>query len=132
MAYVSDESGRPEVYVTSFPDRKQTLVASRKGGISPTWSPDGRGLFYRSDDEKTVLSTSVGAGPTLSLGRPTVLFSISSDLITVRATRLELHPDGRRFLFARIPGKAPAPPVTRLTVVHNWFAELERLCPTRR
>jgi Tol biopolymer transport system component len=132
MAYVSDESGRPEVYVTSFPDRRQTLMVSREGGVSPAWSHDGRRLFYRSDDEEAVLSASVGAGPRLLLGQPTVLFPTSSDLVTVRATRLELHPNGRQFLFARIPGKPPGAPVTRLSVVHNWFAELERLCPTRR
>jgi hypothetical protein len=44
-----------------------------------------------------------------------------------------VHPDGRRFLFTRLK-EAPRPPVpvTRLIVVHNWFAELERLSPTRR
>jgi serine/threonine-protein kinase len=134
MAYVSGESGpSPEVYVTSFPDRQQTLVVSRGGGMAPAWSRDGHRLFYRSLDGKTVLAVSVSGGPILSLGRPTVLFPVSSDLITVGpAGRLELHPDGRRFLFARIAAKATAPPVTRLTVVNNWFAELERLCPTRR
>jgi serine/threonine-protein kinase len=134
MAYVSGESGpSPEVYVTSFPDRQQTLVVSRGGGMAPAWSRDGHRLFYRSLDGKTVLAVSVSGGPILSLGRPTVLFPVSSDLITVGpAGRLELHPDGRRFLFAGIAAKATAPPVTRLTVVNNWFAELERLCPTRR
>jgi hypothetical protein len=45
----------------------------------------------------------------------------------------DVHPDGRRFLFTRLK-EAPRPqaPVTRLTVVHNWSAELERPCPTRR
>jgi len=47
LAYVSDESGRKEVYVTSFPDRKRTLVVSTHGGESPAWAPDGKHLLYR-------------------------------------------------------------------------------------
>src|SRR5512139_3168159 len=52
VAYTSDESGHPEVYLRPFPDvnsgeRKQV---STSGGDSPLWSPDGRELFYRNGD----------------------------------------------------------------------------------
>ena len=45
LAYTSDESGRAEVYVTSFPDREQTLTVSRGGGMAPSWSRDAQRLF---------------------------------------------------------------------------------------
>ena len=48
MSEISNETGRHEVYVTSFPDRRQTLAVSRDAGMSPAWSRDGRRLFYRS------------------------------------------------------------------------------------
>ena len=48
MAYVSDESGKSEVYVRPFPDvDKGKWQVSTSGGDSPLWSPDGRELFYR-------------------------------------------------------------------------------------
>ncbi len=49
LAYASDESGRTEVYVTSFPGREQTITVSRQGGRAPAWSRDGRRLFYYSN-----------------------------------------------------------------------------------
>ena len=45
LAYSSNESGREEVYVTSFPGREQTLTVSRQGG-STRWSRDGKRLYY--------------------------------------------------------------------------------------
>lgn len=44
----------------------------------------------------------------------------------------ELHPDGRHFVVGRFLKTDPPPPITRLELVHNWFAELERLSPTGR
>ncbi len=48
IAYVSDESGRDEVWVTSFPGREQRMLVSNEGGIAPLWSPDGREIYYFS------------------------------------------------------------------------------------
>ena len=45
-AYTSDESGRPEVYVRSFPDARQPDIVSQGGGIFPLWSPDGNTIYY--------------------------------------------------------------------------------------
>ena len=136
LAYVSDESGRAEVYVTSCPDRRRTLVVSTRGGLEPAWSRDGRELFYRSYTfaDPAVMDVRVTPGEAIALGQPTKLFSDSFSGYTT-AFGYDLAPDGRGFLFARAkPGATPYSPtaITRLTVVHNWFAELERLCSTRR
>ena len=137
LAYVSDESGRDEVYVTSFPERRRTLVVSTRGGIEPAWSRDGAELFYRSPGspaESAVMSVKVTHGETITLGRPRALFRDSFDSFNT-AFGYDVTPDGRGFLFARTKeGVTPLSPepVTRLHLVHNWFAELERLCPTRR
>jgi eukaryotic-like serine/threonine-protein kinase len=130
LAYVSDETGRGEVYVTSFPDRKRTLVVSGQGGREPSWSHDGETLFYRSGDNH-YMSVPVTLGASFSLGQPRVLFD-GSRYDTGGPVRLpDIHPDGRRFLFTRLKGQAPPiPPTTRLNLVQNWFGALEKLSPT--
>jgi serine/threonine-protein kinase len=131
LAYVSNETGRLELYVTSFPDRKQTLAVSREGATEPAWSRDGRRLFFRSLDGQSMLGVSVRLGETMALGQPRVLFS--TPFATMGPARgYDLHPDGRRFLFTRLQQKAAPSPTTRRHLVHERLAELERLCPPRR
>lgn len=140
MAYASNESGRQdkwEVYVTSFPDRERTLTVSRGGGMAPAWSRDGRTLFYHSlalsDGGRTMMAVSVRRDEALSLGPPTTLFRLPDRFVLRSPMRgYELHPDGRRFVVGRLVKTDPPPPITRLELVHNWFAELERLSPAGR
>jgi serine/threonine-protein kinase len=136
LAYVSNETGREEVYLTSFPGRERTLSVSREGGAGPAWSRDGRTLFYLQGEE-SIMSVAVTGGPPLSLGLPKVvcrrppgLSEFPSVFPVVRS--YDLHPDGRRFAFGTRGQEESSLPVTRLNLVHNWFAELERLSPTRR
>ena len=130
------ESGRSEVYVTSFPDRERTLTVSRAGGWEPAWSRDGRTLFYLSprspdDGRRTMMAVPVELGPDLSLGSPRALFRLPDGTVSLGSIRsYDLHPDGRRFVIARWLEREPEPPITRLTLVQNWFAELERLSST--
>lgn len=63
LAYVSDESGRDEVYVISFPDLGLREQVSNEGGTEALWSRDGRELYYRKDDK--VLAVSVQTNPRL-------------------------------------------------------------------
>jgi Tol biopolymer transport system component len=73
MAYVSNESGKTEVYVRPFPDvNKGRWQVSTDGGDSPIWSPNGRELFYLNGD--AVMAVSVDAERELSLGTPELLF----------------------------------------------------------
>jgi Tol biopolymer transport system component len=135
LAYASNESGRFEVYVTSFPDREQTLTVSRQGGQAPAWSRDGSRLFYYSrpsEGVRTLMAVAVRDGPELSLGMPTPLFRLPQRFVDIGTRAYALHPDGRHFVIGRFRETDPPPPITRLNLVHNWFAELERLCPTSR
>ncbi len=68
--------------------------------------------------------------PELSLGQPTALFRLPEGFLAMASIRgYRLHPDGRRFLVGVRGEHEPSPPITRLTLVHNWFEELERLSP---
>jgi Tol biopolymer transport system component len=136
LAYTSNESGRSEVYVTSFPSREKTLTVSRQGGADPAWSRDGKRLFYYSlpspDGTRSMMAVTVGQGPELPLGIPVFLFRLPGGFVENGTHNYALHPDGRHFIVGRLVKTAPPPPITRLELVHNWFAELERLCPTHR
>src|SRR5439155_27307752 len=77
LAYVSDESGRDDVYVQPFPGPGPKWLVSTDGGIDPVWSRDGRELFYRKDDE--MMAVSVAPKGEFAAGRPQRLFEIRFD-----------------------------------------------------
>jgi eukaryotic-like serine/threonine-protein kinase len=118
LAYVSDESGRNDVYVQPFPGPGAKWLVSTDGGIDPVWSRDGRELFYRHDDELMTASVSLKAG--FSAGRPQRLFEIRVDAGD-DGPNYDVSPDGTWFVMPRrnrgaIPGE--------LHLVLNWFGEV--------
>jgi len=79
-----------------------------------------------------MMAVSVRAGSELSLGIPNPFFRLPEGVVAYGTRTYEPHPDGRRFVVGRFLKTDPPPPITRLHLVHNWFAELERLAPTDR
>ena len=120
IAYVSDESGRSEIYVRSFPDGESKWQVSTEGGDQPTWRADGKELFYISDDRR-LLSVSVDGRDGLAIGTPQELFKLT--WARAGGSEYEPAPDGQRFLFLRdLVETDPTP----FTVVLNWTSELIR------
>jgi hypothetical protein len=115
IAYASDESGRTEIYVQSYPDGEHRIPVSTRGGIRPMWSFDGKELFYVTGDGLvTVAMQSNG-----TFGAPRTLADRSSFLINDRFQSYSVSPDGKRILMIRRdPGSAPR----QLNVILNWFA----------
>ena len=72
IAYVSDESGRYEVYVRPFPGPGEKWQISTQGGVEPVWSRDGRELFYWNEDKLMVLDVTLR--PAFRAGKPRTLF----------------------------------------------------------
>lgn len=125
VAFVSDESGRGEVYVRPYPEGGGTVVISNEGGTEPVWSRDGRELFYRNGEHMMVVPVSLGA--TLQPGAPRVLFTGNYLFTQISVPNYDVSLDGQRFLMVqRDPSSIPR----RIHVVRNWFEELERLVPT--
>ena len=109
LAYASDESGKPEVYVQSFPPSGFKRQISTAGGQYPRWSRNGRELFYTSSDGKLNAIAVAEAGSKLETSPPTPLFDVRGDVA--------LSPDGSRFLTAvRVEDDSARP----VTVVLNW------------
>jgi eukaryotic-like serine/threonine-protein kinase len=72
LTYVSDESGRPEIYVQPYPGPGGKWQISTDGGTEPLWSRSGRELFYRSGAR--MMAVDVTTQPTFSAGKPRILF----------------------------------------------------------
>jgi serine/threonine-protein kinase len=130
LAYASNESGRNEVYVRSFPDGKRTLPVSSEGGMSPMWAPNGWELFYWNIDFTKLMKVDISPGQNLSAGTPKLLFEFAANGSTMIRI-YDITPDGRRFLI-REKKDYNLPPVTELSLVRNWFEELKRLSPAAK
>jgi dipeptidyl aminopeptidase/acylaminoacyl peptidase len=128
LAYVSDESGRNEVYVRPFPEAGPRIAISASGGTQPAWSRDGRELFFRNGDQ--LLAVSISYSPRFVAGKPEVLFSrtIAQDAAYDLMADYDVSTDGKRFVF---PKYNPAPETgPRVRIILNWFAALRRLTST--
>ena len=113
VAYASDESGRNEIYVQSYPSGANRVPVSTGGGILPRWSRDGKELFYITGDAVVA----VAMRPDGSFGAPQRLFDRSAFLVNPRFHSFSVSPDGKRFLMIqRDPGSVPR----QLNVILNW------------
>jgi Tol biopolymer transport system component len=130
IAYQSNSSGQWEVYVQPFPGLSGRWQVSSQGGVAPIWAPNGRQLYYRSD--QAVMSVPVDTkGTTFRYGNPRKLFEgpyVPEAETPFDARSYVLAPDGRRFLMM----KEPAPPPTQIVIIDNWVEEVKRLVPTTR
>jgi Tol biopolymer transport system component len=126
LAYVSDESGREEIYVLPFPDGGAKTTVSVSGGREPRWSRDGTKLFFRSIDGTEMWSADVELEPTFRAGRPEHLFTGRFLIDALRQQSYDVSPDGERFLMVEEhEGSAQA----RAVIVLNWMEEVKRLLP---
>ena len=119
VAFVSDESGREEVYVQPFRRAGQRRRISTSGGTLPRWRRDGRELFYLSNDEQLV-AVPIEPGENLEPGTPRPLFAVGRRPSLLRT--YDVSPDGERFIVMSPAAEASPQPV----VVIDWAAELAR------
>jgi eukaryotic-like serine/threonine-protein kinase len=120
LAYVSNESGRPEVFVRPFPAMDRKWQISTDGGGAPRWRGDGREIvFVASDGEMSAVD--VNPGTEFEIGAAHRLFATRlRDMFTAE---YDMTPDGQRFLLAVTLGEASSGP---LTLVTNWTSGIGR------
>jgi serine/threonine-protein kinase len=119
LTYVSNESGRDEVYVQPFPGPGPKWLVSTDGGVDPLWSKDGRELFYRQDDQMMVVSITSSAA-TFSAVRSRRLFDARFDAED-NGPNYDVSRDGTWFVMPRSElARAP----DELHLVFNWFSEI--------
>ena len=122
VAYVSDDSGRPEVYVQTFPVSTAKWRVSTNGGSQPRWRGDGKEIFYVASDHR-LMAVAVKAGSSFEAGIPTALFEIGTPLGTGFRHQYDVTHDGERFFVVRAAEPQESQPIT---VVLNWTADLKK------
>jgi eukaryotic-like serine/threonine-protein kinase len=126
LAYVSNESGRDELYVQAFQGPRRKWPISTAGGSQPRWARSGRELFYRNGDK--MMAVDISSDSSFVAGSPRVLFEAPLATYGNNLMSYDVAPDGQRFLAIR--NVNPEPPVNQINVVLNWVEELKRLVPT--
>jgi eukaryotic-like serine/threonine-protein kinase len=125
VAYASDESGRSEVYVQSFPSRSEKFIVSDGGGTQPRWRRDGKELYYIAADGKLMV-VEVNMRAKFEYGVPKALFETGMQSLVLSGARGYMNwapaPDGNRFL---IITEAPGAKFAPITVVLNWQAAMK-------
>jgi Tol biopolymer transport system component len=130
LAYVSNQSGRYEVYVQPYPGPGERHLISTNGGQQPAWGGN-RELFYvqpsAPGSQTTLMSVAVVTGQTFSAGTPETLFE-SVNLQSNWGRSYDVAPDGRRFLITLNKEQPVAP--SQMIFVEHWLEELKRIVPT--
>ncbi len=122
IAYWSDESGTPQIYVQSFPPTGEKVQISVDGGQHPRWRQDAREMFFVTLDNR-IMAVDVDPGSKFRAGVPKMLFKVpgyttgGSGLGRYSVTR-----DGKRFLISISNAEAESP----ITAVLNWTAKLKQ------
>ena len=125
LAYMSNESGREEVYVRVVRGSEGKWQISTDGGDEPVWARNGRELFYRNGDK--MMAVAVATQPRFQAGKPETLFE-AEYARTVNGPSYDVAPDGR-FVMMKAAEQESAP--GRLHVVLGWFEELKRKAGAR-
>ncbi|HYE86243.1 MAG TPA: hypothetical protein VEA16_07800, partial [Vicinamibacterales bacterium] len=129
VAYTSEESGNPEVYVQAYPGGGNKTRISTAYGSEPIWAPSGRELFFRSyteNSEQLYMSVAIRSHSPFRVDPPRIMFRASPGEYdaTTPLRSWDVAPDGKRFLLLRV--QAADRLVTTVNVVLNWSDELKR------
>ena len=121
VAYASNESGKWEMYVTSFPDAKAKWQVSNGGGEQPRWRADGKELFYLSADGK-MMAAPVKEGANFDAGTPVALFQANARELVATSEQMmyDVSTDGQRFL---VNTQVKNPEARPMSVVLNWMPQ---------
>ncbi len=113
LAFLSDETGRNEIYVQPFPQLGAKWQISTGGAFAPRWEPThGRELYYQNGDK--LMAVSIRTSPTFAAGAPRVLFTGPYE-----ESGYDVSKDGRFIMSEHLPSP------TDIVLIQNWFEELK-------
>jgi Tol biopolymer transport system component len=124
LAYVSDQTGEPRVYIQAFPVGGRIVTVSTGRGTEPVWSRDGSALYYR--DANRLMVVDIRNGDVLAPPRLLFAAPYDSDINAVGYPNYDVSADGERFLMIGSSDDLRSPGL----YVQNWLDELKRLLPT--
>ena len=120
VAYVSNDSGKLEIYVSTFPAGGGKWQVSQGGGVQPEWGRDGKELYYEAPSGGVMEAKITERGRAVEIGIPYQLIKVSA--ASLGGTGFAVAPDGKRFLMVETELSASQP----LTLMTNWTAGLEK------
>ena len=122
IAFSANQTGKTEIYVTTFPKAKGLWQVTTTGGTSPRWRHDGLALFYVGSDG-VIKSTDVrAAADSFQVSGSTDVMQRHLSPYGLEAL-FDVFPDGQHFMIGSVrEGKLHSP----LTLITNWTAELKR------
>ena len=124
IAYVSNDSGRNDVYIRPYPGPGEKITISTEGGNEVMWARNGRELFYRNSGG--LFAVDITTGPPLRAGKPHKLFENDYEPTASLWPNYDVSADGREFLMVKtLQDDAPA----QVDVVLKWASELARRVP---
>jgi serine/threonine-protein kinase len=126
LAYVSDESGRNEVYVQPFLGPGARFQISTEGGTDPVWSRNGRELFYLNGDK--MMAVDIVTQPSFTARSPRTLFQGRYRRSSTFTSSFDVALDGR---FLMVPDSLPEEATTQINIVLNWTEELKQRVPVK-
>jgi serine/threonine-protein kinase len=129
LAYASNESGRPEVYLRPFPGPGGKWQISTDGGKEPRWSRARDELFYGALDNRMMVASYVVEGNSFRAEKPR-LWSEARYMPREGGQRaVDLHPDGERFALAGLVETQAQARQEKVVFIFNFFDELRRIAP---
>ncbi|MHC4597106.1 MAG: hypothetical protein ACYS19_19440, partial [Planctomycetota bacterium] len=124
VAYSSDETGAPEIYVAPYPGPGPTIPISTQGGQEPVWSRDGKELYYRNDYK--MIAATFETEPEFRVISTRDLFE--DRFVSCKICKMyDVAPDGK---FVMIQESKES--LQQINIVLNWFEELKQLAPTEK
>jgi serine/threonine-protein kinase len=123
ISFVSDQSGREEVYVRDLKGERDQVLVSVDGGSEPVWSPDGRALFYRETKPENpfLVAAQIATTPALGVTARKRLFPIGDIVSTAPHANYDVSPDGKTFVMVR------SSPAARVVVIQNLAGLVRRM-----
>ena len=118
LLYISDESGREEVYVRSLLPGGGRALVSVNGGGEPLWAPDGRHAYYRVSDQVWEATLAFASAPQVTARRQLFRGPYATDAFHAN---YDVSPDGHSFVMVKPVGEN-----RRVLIVVNWRRELRR------
>jgi Tol biopolymer transport system component len=122
LAYVSEETGKDEVFVVPYPSLSSKWQVSTTGGEQVMWRGDGKELFYIAPDRKLMAVSVDAAGGTFKAGLPRALFTTSITGVHHSFWQYDVTRDGQKFIINIRLEQSLQP----ITLYANWERELKK------
>ena len=128
-AFFTNEPQRATAYIQSIVTPGARFRISPAGAHSPLWAPDGKKLFFVTQEGNRLMAVDVQTAPTVAFGQPVVVAPEIMQTTALRNRNYDITSDGTRLL-VQVPDRTN-PASQQIMVVLNWFAELKRLAPAK-